>query len=341
MRRAVPHGVGCEYPQYPPGGTASVRSTHSAVWCRRLTLWAGAAASFARRGVCRPMITAGSWVSPTAAPVTSASSARPSPTYRCARTAEYPLEYPRTAAPVRRLRTADAPRSAARRGLRVPAVPCRRYRLGAQYSQRSGVPPADPLGGRRRELSAAWRVQANEFGGLVSIFGGRANGISVIGSTLTNITVRAHCRVPSQYLSAPRLPSGGSAPLTRRAGPHGVGCEYPQYPYRRYRLGTHSEVGHRRLTFGRAPPRGLRGVGCAGLCRRARGYRQRWLRQRQRRRLDPHKHIGARALPSTVLSTRAPRLPSGGSAPLMRRAVAHGVGCEYPQYPAGVAASVL
>ncbi len=65
-------------------------------------------------------------------------------------------------------------------------------------------------------------------GGLVSIFGGRANGnISVIGSTLTNITVRAHCRVPSQYLSAPRLPSGGSAPLTRRAVPHGVGCEYP------------------------------------------------------------------------------------------------------------------
>ncbi len=40
------------------------------------------------------------------------------------------------------------------------------------------------------------------------------------------------------------------------------------------------------------------------------------------------------------MSTRAPRLPSGGAAPLMRRAVAHGVGCEYPKYPAGVAASV-
>ncbi len=129
MRRAVPHGVGCEYPQYPAGGTASVRSTHSAVECRRLTLWAGAAASFARRAVCRPIGTAGSWISPASA--TSASSARPSPTYRCARTAEYPLEYPRTAAPVRRLHTADAPRSAARRGLRVAAVPCRRYRRGA------------------------------------------------------------------------------------------------------------------------------------------------------------------------------------------------------------------
>jgi hypothetical protein len=50
------------------------------------------------------------------------------------------------------------------------------------------------LGGRRRELCAAWGVQANGFGGgLVSIFGGRANGnISVVGSTLTNIAVRAH-----------------------------------------------------------------------------------------------------------------------------------------------------
>jgi hypothetical protein len=79
---------------------------------------------------------AGSWASSaTAPPATSASSARPSQTSRCARTAEYPLEYSRTAAPVRRLRTADALRRAARRGLRVPAVPCRRYRLGAVGTQ--------------------------------------------------------------------------------------------------------------------------------------------------------------------------------------------------------------
>jgi hypothetical protein len=129
MRRAVPHGVGCEYPQYPAGCTASVRSTHSTVGYRRLTLWAGAAASFARRGVGRPL-SAGSWNSPASAPATSASSARPSRTYRCARTAEYPLEYPRTAAPVRRLRI-HAPHRAARRGLRVPAVPCRCCRLAA------------------------------------------------------------------------------------------------------------------------------------------------------------------------------------------------------------------
>ncbi len=70
MRRAVAHGVGCEYPQYPAGVTASVRSTHSAVGYRRLTLWAGAAASFARRGVCRPAISAGSWVSTAAAALT-------------------------------------------------------------------------------------------------------------------------------------------------------------------------------------------------------------------------------------------------------------------------------
>jgi hypothetical protein len=87
MRRAVPHGVGCEYPQYPAGGAASVRSTHSAVGYRRLTLWAG-----------------------------------------------------------------------------------------------------------RRELCAAWGVQAN-YGGLVGISG--IGNVSVVGSTLTNITVRVHCRVPA------------------------------------------------------------------------------------------------------------------------------------------------
>jgi hypothetical protein len=49
------------------------------------------------------------------------------------------------------------------------------------------------LGGRRRELCAAWRVQASGYGGLVGIsFGGIIN-VSVVGSTLANITVRAHC----------------------------------------------------------------------------------------------------------------------------------------------------
>ncbi len=86
MRGAVPHGVGCEYPQYPAGGTASVRGTHSAVEYRRLTLWAG----------------------------------------------------------------------------------------------------------RRRELCAAWGVQAYR-GGLVGISGDSTGHVSVVGSTLTNITVRAHC----------------------------------------------------------------------------------------------------------------------------------------------------
>ncbi len=90
MRRAVPHGVGCEYPlhpQYPAGVAASVRSTHSAV----------------------------------------------------------------------------------------------------------GVPPANPLGGRRRELCAAWGVQAGKDGGLVGIDSGGTGHVSVVGSTLANIAVRAHC----------------------------------------------------------------------------------------------------------------------------------------------------
>ncbi len=91
LRGAVAHGVGCEYPQYPAGVTASVRSTHGAVGYLRLL----------------------------------------------------------------------------------------------------------PLGGRRRELCAAWGVQAHGYGGLVGIFGSGTGNVSVVGSTLTNIKVRAHCRVPS------------------------------------------------------------------------------------------------------------------------------------------------
>jgi hypothetical protein len=54
------------------------------------------------------------------------------------------------------------------------------------------------LGGRRRELCAAWGVQANGYGGgLVGISGDSTVDVSVVGSTLANITVRAHCRVPS------------------------------------------------------------------------------------------------------------------------------------------------
>ncbi len=96
MRRAVPHGVGCEYPQYPAGGTASV----------------------------------------------------------------------------------------------------------LKYSRRSGVRPANPFGGRRRELCAAWGVQAYDDGGLVGISGDGTGvtlgNVSVVNSTLANISVRAHCRVPSR-----------------------------------------------------------------------------------------------------------------------------------------------
>ena len=66
-------------------------------------------------------------------------------------------------------------------------------------------------------------------GGLVSIDNGGKGNVSVVGSTLTNITVRALLTTLSRT-RAPRLPSGGSAPLMRRAVPHGVGCEYPQYP---------------------------------------------------------------------------------------------------------------
>jgi hypothetical protein len=43
-------------------------------------------------------------------------------------------------------------------------------------------------------------MQINGFGGLVRISGGNGTGhVSVVGSTLKNITVRACCRVPSEY----------------------------------------------------------------------------------------------------------------------------------------------
>ncbi len=77
-------------------------------------------------------------------------------------------------------------------------------------------------------------MQAKYDGGLVGISGGGGTGVtlghvSVVGSTLANITVRAHCRVPS------RVPAHrGSRPAAPhsmgRAVPHGVGYEYPQYP---------------------------------------------------------------------------------------------------------------
>ncbi len=72
-------------------------------------------------------------------------------------------------------------------------------------------------------------MQAKYLGGLVSIDNGGKGNVSVVGSTLTNIAVRA---LLSTLLSIrlPRLPSGGSAALMRRAVPHGVGCEYPEYP---------------------------------------------------------------------------------------------------------------
>jgi hypothetical protein len=50
------------------------------------------------------------------------------------------------------------------------------------------------LGGRRRELCAAWRVQANNnVGGLLGISDAGTGHVSVVNSTLANITVRAHC----------------------------------------------------------------------------------------------------------------------------------------------------
>ncbi len=67
-------------------------------------------------------------------------------------------------------------------------------------------------------------------GGLVGIDGGGTGHVSVVGSTLANIAVRAHLSTLLSSIRLPRLPSGGSAPLMRRAVPHGVGCEYPKYP---------------------------------------------------------------------------------------------------------------
>jgi hypothetical protein len=113
-------------------------------------------------------------------------------------------------------------------------------------------------------------------------------------------------------------------PATVRCTVHGVGVP----------LGTSRRAHCREIgAGGRAPPRALRGVACAGQwrSRRAREHLRR-LRQRQRRRLDPHEHSGARALPSTLSSTCAPRLPSGGSTPHGPRSAARR-GLRVPAVP--------
>ncbi len=66
-------------------------------------------------------------------------------------------------------------------------------------------------------------MQAKYGGGLVSISDVGCTGqVSVVGSTLTNIAVRAHCSVPAHRGSRPAAP--------RRGVPHGVWCVYPDYP---------------------------------------------------------------------------------------------------------------
>ncbi len=144
-----------------------------------------------------------------------------------------PCEYPRTAAPVRLLRTAQCRRtgSASTRSTRPE------YRLGAQYSQRTWVPPGT-FGWAPPRACAACGVQANRFGGLVGILDGGTGHVSVVGSTLTNIAVRAHFLSTLLSTGAPRLPSGCSVRrctarrvLRVRAVPdraHRLGAQYSQ-----------------------------------------------------------------------------------------------------------------
>ena len=86
-----------------------------------------------------------------------------------------------------------------------PAAPPRTRRVVphsvcCEYSQRTRVPPGY-LGGRRRELCAACGVQAGQDGGLVGISSSGTGNVSVVDSTLTGITVRAHYGVPCEYPS--------------------------------------------------------------------------------------------------------------------------------------------
>ncbi len=94
-----------------------------------------------------------------------------------------PSENPHTAEQL------HAPRSAASTQSTLPA-----YRLGARYSLSIGVLPGT-CGGHRRELAAACGMQAIKGrGGLVANFdSGTIVHVSVVGSTLTGISVRAHC----------------------------------------------------------------------------------------------------------------------------------------------------
>ena len=73
----------------------------------------------------------------------------------------------------------------------VPATG--RSALAQSRGRRTGVPPGYLLGRRRRELCAACGMQASNNGGLVGIYDSGIGHVSVVGSTLTSITVRAHC----------------------------------------------------------------------------------------------------------------------------------------------------
>jgi hypothetical protein len=77
------------------------------------------------------------------------------------------------------------------------------YRPDARYSQLTGVPPGS-LAGAGVSFCAACGMQADfSNGGLVSIQNynttdyGTTGHVSIVGSTLKNIRVRAHCWVPS------------------------------------------------------------------------------------------------------------------------------------------------
>jgi hypothetical protein len=177
-------------------------STRSAEGYRRLTLWAGAAASFARRVVCRPKA-AGSWASSSDPPATSASSARPSQTSRCARSADYPLEYPRTAAPVRLLRTARA-------------APCRTAWAASTRSTPPALPPRlrsthSALGYRRvlkrtesREGGWFGRIeeQANHYVPVLRVRGGTKQGTAqAIQGALAYADGELQLRIADSFVS--------------------------------------------------------------------------------------------------------------------------------------------
>jgi hypothetical protein len=197
----------------------------------------------------------------------------------CVRTAEYPLSTSTPwlpsgfSAPLTRL--AVAHRVCCEYATYPTGVPAR-CAVPTSHRGTAGLPLVD--------ARAACGMQADGqfgYGGLVSIVGDN-NHVSVVGSTLTNINVRAHCSVPAECPahrgSRPAAPNRWRAVQCHTCAAHRalLLCRAVAMMHcaGRWLHGLAAGIGYRRIPLVDAGA-SLRRVRCAGQSWRARGYPRR------------------------------------------------------------------